>query len=259
MNPSDNAAAFSGLVDLAAAGLGGRALGASDDFFAAADNLLQPGRGVFIDGKFTDRGKWMDGWESRRKRGPGHDWCIVALGAPGEVVGLDIDTHHFVGQPPAVRVGRRDLRRPASPLSDLQGRARLGRSCSTSRRCAPTPRTCSRRDRRGAVSHVRLNIFPDGGVARFRVFGRVHPDWERPVALDEEAAARVAPELRRPGGADERGPRARLLGRVLRADEQPAPARAGGGHGRRLGDAAPPRAGTRLDRDPARRARDARR
>ncbi|MES1209308.1 MAG: allantoicase, partial [Pseudomonadota bacterium] len=59
-----NAATFSGLVDLAAASLGGRVLGASDEFFAEAANLLQPGRAVFVDGKFTDRGKWMDGWES---------------------------------------------------------------------------------------------------------------------------------------------------------------------------------------------------
>ena len=61
-------ATFTGLVDLAAEALGGRALAASDEFFAGADNLVKPGRGVFIEGKFTDRGKWMDGWESRRKR-----------------------------------------------------------------------------------------------------------------------------------------------------------------------------------------------
>src|SRR5258708_20618621 len=97
---ASSTATFSGLVDLAAAGLGGRALGTSDDFFAGAENLLLPGRAVFVDGKFTDRGKWMDGWESRRKRGGGHDWCVLALGAPGEVVGLDIDTQHFVGNHP---------------------------------------------------------------------------------------------------------------------------------------------------------------
>ena len=77
------AAAFTDLVDLAALGLGGQVLGASDDFFASANNLIEPGRGVFIEGKFTDRGKWMDGWESRRKRGPGYDWCVAGAGRAG--------------------------------------------------------------------------------------------------------------------------------------------------------------------------------
>src|SRR3954462_13195663 len=93
-------AGFNGLVDLAAASIGGTALATSDDFFAEMSNLLLPGRAVFIPGKFTGRGKWMDGWESRRKRGPGHDWCVLELGAPGEVVGLDIDTNHFLGNHP---------------------------------------------------------------------------------------------------------------------------------------------------------------
>ena len=72
--PLAEPAAFAGLVDLAAERLGGRALIASDEFFAAKDNLVKPGRGVFIADRYTDHGKWMDGWESRRKRGPGHDW-----------------------------------------------------------------------------------------------------------------------------------------------------------------------------------------
>ena len=83
---ASSAAAFTGLVDLAAIGLGGTVLGASDDFFASANNLIEPGRGIFVEGKFTDRGKWMDGWESRRRRGPGYDWCVLELGAPGTVL-----------------------------------------------------------------------------------------------------------------------------------------------------------------------------
>ena len=77
---------------------------ANDEFFAEKENLLKAAAPIFIDGKFTDRGKWMDGWESRRRRASGreivHDWCVLALGAPGEVVGLDIDTQHFVGNHP---------------------------------------------------------------------------------------------------------------------------------------------------------------
>ena len=67
------------MIDLAAKGIGGQALLASDEFFAEKENLLKPGRSIFVPDKYTDRGKWMDGWESRRKRTPGHDWCIIRL------------------------------------------------------------------------------------------------------------------------------------------------------------------------------------
>src|SRR2546428_44148 len=87
-----------GCIDLAAARVGGRALLASDEFFAPKENLLEPGRGVFLEGKYTDRGKWMDGWETRRRRGPGpdHDWCIIRLGIPGVIRAGPVDT----GGPP---------------------------------------------------------------------------------------------------------------------------------------------------------------
>lgn len=72
-----NEPAFTKLTDLAAEKLGGKTISCSDDFFAEKENLLKPGRGIFIADKYTDRGKWMDGWESRRKRTEGHDWCIA--------------------------------------------------------------------------------------------------------------------------------------------------------------------------------------
>ena len=80
--------AFTKLIDLAAERLGGKALLCSDDFFAEKENLLKPGRGIFITDKYTDRGKWMDGWESRRKRTPGHDWCIIQLATSGKIQGV---------------------------------------------------------------------------------------------------------------------------------------------------------------------------
>ena len=88
---------FTELTDLAAERLGGKALLCSDDFFAEKENLLKPGRGIFIPDKYTDRGKWMDGWESRRKRTPGHDWCVIQLATSGRIYGVDIDTNHFLG------------------------------------------------------------------------------------------------------------------------------------------------------------------
>ena len=95
-----NEPGFLKFMDLASERLGGRVLLCSDDFFAEKENLIKPGRGVFIADKYTDRGKWMDGWESRRKRTPGHDWCIVQLATTGNIHGVDIDTNHFLGNHP---------------------------------------------------------------------------------------------------------------------------------------------------------------
>ena len=95
-------------VDLASERVGVKALACSDDFFAAMGNLLKAGRGVFIDDKYTDRGKWMDGWESRRSYGRGfriesgidYDWCAIQLGMSGCIKGFDIDTNFFRGNAP---------------------------------------------------------------------------------------------------------------------------------------------------------------
>src|SRR5215216_5751757 len=92
--------AFTKLTDLASERLGGKVLLCSDDFFAEKENLIKPGRGIFIADKYTDRGKWMDGWESRRKRVPGHDWCVVQLATTGKITGFDIDTNFFLGNHP---------------------------------------------------------------------------------------------------------------------------------------------------------------
>ena len=92
-------------VNLASAKLGAAAIRCSDDFFAPMHRMLQDQPPVFIDGKYDDHGKWMDGWESRRKRSPGHDWCVVKLAKPGVIHGIEIDTAHFTGNyPPAAAV-----------------------------------------------------------------------------------------------------------------------------------------------------------
>jgi allantoicase len=203
------AVGFTGLVDLAAAALGGRVVGASDDFFAAADNLLQAGRGVFIEGKYTDRGKWMDGWESRRRRAPmpgvggaaaaaganqvDCDWCILELGAAGEIRGLDIDTNHFLGNHPPFASVEGSFAPRGTPLDALLAGAWVELLAQTPLR--PGAQNLFAAIPRGAISHVRLNIFPDGGVARLRVFGRVSPPaaWDTADA-DAETRGRVAPD-----------------------------------------------------------------
>src|SRR2546426_11936872 len=85
------------LIDLASERLGGAVVFANDEFFAPKESLLKPGKPIFIEGKYTDAGKWMDGWETRRRRTPGFDWCIIRLGLAGGLRGVVVDTSHFTG------------------------------------------------------------------------------------------------------------------------------------------------------------------
>ena len=105
---AERRAMLPGLIDLASELVGGGALAASDEFFAPKENLLKAAEPVFIPGKYTDRGKWMDGWESRRKRTPGHDWCVIRLGTPGRDRAPSTWTPaHFLGNfPVALFTGR---------------------------------------------------------------------------------------------------------------------------------------------------------
>ena len=109
---------FTNLADLASARVGGRAIAANDDFFAPRANLVKAEPAIFIPGKYTTRGKWMDGWESRRRRVPGHDWCIVALGMRGVVHGVNVDTSYFTGNYPShCSIEAIDLRAGLKPSS----------------------------------------------------------------------------------------------------------------------------------------------
>src|SRR6188474_304169 len=91
---------FTDLVDIASEKLGGAVLVANDEFFAPKENLLKASAPIFIEGKYTDLGKWMDGWETRRRRTPGFDWCIIRLGLPGTIRGVVVDTSYFRGNYP---------------------------------------------------------------------------------------------------------------------------------------------------------------
>jgi allantoicase len=172
--------------------LGGEAVLTNDDFFASAQNMLAPGPALFIAGKYTERGKWMDGWESRRKRGAGHDYCLVKLGVPGRVLAFDIDTSHFNGNHPAFASVEGVLAPPELPperILELPFQELLAQSP-----LLPTSQNLFVARAAGTVSHLCLNIFPDGGVARFRAFGKVAAQWP-PAQLDDEARAHVASGL----------------------------------------------------------------
>jgi len=148
--------------------LGTRVTFATDEFFAAKERLIEPQEPVFVDGKYDDHGKWMDGWESRRKRGPGHDFCIVRLGLPGVIRGFDINTRFFTGNfPPEASIDAcvSDNDAPEDGWVEL------------------LPKTPLRGDSHNHIAvdndqvwtHLRLNIFPDGGIARLRVYGEIRP------------------------------------------------------------------------------------
>jgi allantoicase len=170
---------FTDLADLAAARVGGRAIAANDDFFAPKANLVKTQPPTFIPDKFTPRGKWMDGWESRRRRTPGHDWCVVALGIRGVIRGVNVDTSYFTGNFPShCSIDAIDATEPAArraagvdgpPWTTILAKTPLqGDSANLQPIDDPRPWT-----------HVRLNIFPDGGVARLRVYGLAEIDWTR--------------------------------------------------------------------------------
>jgi allantoicase len=183
---------FTQLVDLASERVGGRVLAANDEFFAPRDNLLKPAKPVWIEDKYTDRGKWMDGWETRRRRTPGFDWCIVQLGIPGILRGVVVDTSFFKGNYPE---------QCSIETCALADDARVEEVSSDTIRWAEVfPKSILKGDTQNCFeigdshryTHLRFNIYPDGGVARLRVHGEALPDWKRVLALAEAACIDLA-------------------------------------------------------------------
>jgi allantoicase len=170
---------FTQLADLASERLGGRVLEANDDFFAPKENLIKESNPIFIEGKYTSRGKWMDGWESRRRRTPGHDWCILRLGLPGMIRGVVVDTSFFTGNfPERFSLEGCDLGE-RHPYPREKSRLRSGKT-KWLKIFSETPLKGDSRnpftvENHGRFTHLRLKIYPDGGVARLRVFGEAVP------------------------------------------------------------------------------------
>jgi allantoicase len=172
--PADGAPAFTRLPDLASRALAGSVVHANDELFAERENLIKPGRAQFSTEDFGHKGKVYDGWETRRRREPGHDYAVVRLGVPGVVEGVVIDTSWFKGNyPPEASVEAASVEGYPSPdeleqaewvtivaKSAIEGHADNFFDVADSQR----------------FTHVRLSIYPDGGVARFRVHGVPMPD-----------------------------------------------------------------------------------
>jgi allantoicase len=168
---------FTALPDLASRPLGGSVVFASDELFAEKENLIKPEPPSFAPQAFGVRGKVYDGWETRRHRAPGHDHAIIRLGVPGQVHGVVVDTSFFRGNyPPQVSVEALDADGYPSPaeLAAMTWHTLVPRADARGDAVNAYPVDDGWRGRRW--THVRLSIYPDGGVARFRVHGTPVPD-----------------------------------------------------------------------------------
>jgi allantoicase len=176
MSTATPSAAFTGAIDLASAAVGGQALLCSDDFFAGMENLIRPEPAVFDPNAYTERGKLMDGWESRRKRVPGHDWCIVKLGVQGRVRAVDIDTAFFLGNHPPFASVDAVYAPGATPeaLRDEVAWTEIVATVPLRRGSQNLAAVIAGADT--VWTHLRLNIYPDGGVARMRAYGEPVPE-----------------------------------------------------------------------------------
>ena len=163
-------------VNLAARRLGAGVIAASDEFFGEKENLLRAERPAFRPRTFGHKGQIVDGWETRRRRVPGHDWALIRLGAPGVIHAVVVDTAHFTGNFPAEcsveacaaegYPSPAELLAPGQAWAPIVPRSPLAGD-SENRFAVTDPRR---------FTHLRLTIYPDGGVARLRAEGEVVPD-----------------------------------------------------------------------------------
>ena len=155
------------MINLADPRLGSKVIFKTDDFFASANRIINPNPPIFKDGVFDRHGKWMDGWETRRRRSKGYDYLIIKLGKPGRIFNVDIDTTHFSGNQPTY-----------ASLEACQNNKKLNRSLKWTKilnykKLRPNKNHKFSINNKSIFTHVKLNIYPDGGVARLRLYGEV--------------------------------------------------------------------------------------
>ena len=155
------------MINLADPRVGSKIIFKTDDFFAAAHRILKIETPVFKDGLFDKHGKWMDGWETKRRRSKGFDYLILKLGKPGKIFDIDIDTTHFNGNQPthASLEGCFSKTKPnkKTKWTQLLAKKKLG----------PNRNHSFKSNNKSVFNYIRLNIFPDGGVARLRLYGKI--------------------------------------------------------------------------------------
>jgi len=156
-----------GLIDMAQPRLGSKVIFRTDDFFASANRIISPLPPIFKDGLFDKNGKWMDGWESRRKRTSGNDYLIIKLGKPGLIKKVDVDTSHFNGNQPSM-ISLEGCYSNSKNIKNLKWKPLISKK-KTKANSHHIFNVSSKSD----FTHIKLNIFPDGGVARLRLYGSI--------------------------------------------------------------------------------------
>ena len=156
-----------GLIDLAQPRLGSKVIFKTDDFFASANRIINPSPAVFKEGLFDKNGKWMDGWESRRKRTSGHDFLIIKLGKSGSINKVDVDTSHFNGNQPSM-ISLEGCYSKSKNIKDLKWKTLIGK-----KKTKANSHHMFKSSSKSIFTHIKLNIFPDGGVARLRLYGSI--------------------------------------------------------------------------------------
>ena len=165
--------AIQGLVNLASPKMGTKILAFSDDFFGEVTRMLNDKDPIFIEDKYDNHGKWMDGWESKRRRDGGNDWAIIKLGSAGIISKIEIDTSYFTGNfPPFFSL--EGIYSETEPDKDsnwttLIDKTSLIGDCKNNFEL----------NLKETLNFIRLQIFPDGGVARIRLFGEVRYNWKQ--------------------------------------------------------------------------------
>jgi len=170
-------------VNVADQRLGAVALSVSDEFFAPVARMLSVSEPEWRAGVYDEHGKWMDGWETRRRRTGGHDHCILRLAGPSTLALVDLDTRYFTGNYP--------------PFASLQAARIAGSPDEQTIWTELLPRSPLAGDQHnffelptaGVWTHLKLNIYPDGGIARFRAYGTLQPDWSRSIETVDLVAA----------------------------------------------------------------------
>ena len=160
------------LTNLASPKIGTKIIEVSDDFFGEASRMLDDKEPVFIEDKYDEHGKWMDGWESKRRRDGGNDWAIIELGSPGIISEVDIDTSFFTGNfPPFASIeGLYSDQKPSKDSDWIEILSKTSLKGDTGNEYTVESKT--------KVNYIKLQIFPDGGVARLRLFGEVKLNWD---------------------------------------------------------------------------------
>jgi len=155
-----------GMIDLAQARLGTKVVYKTDEFFAPAKRIINPWPPIFKEGVFDKHGKWMDGWETRRKRNKGHDYLILKLGKPGKIHMVDIDTSYFSGNQPSKVSIEACFSKNKIPNKHSSW-VKILKKKSTK----PNSHHFFNIKNKSIFTHIKLNIYPDGGVARIRIYG----------------------------------------------------------------------------------------